>query len=364
LKKHLLILIKAPKIAMLKEQYPSKPQRIVGWIALFAYLISPAYQAIGATLSLGIDNSLISNLPLGEDEETWQLIPGEILVSDERLNSINLIDSNFSLGQSQADEANGSLSMQSIINSFNRLRLDSNGQSDQEATVPILPQVRYSDVDKGVYVFEPTSTRQIKPPNIFLFEANTIKSAISIPKIPKVEVNVGMQKMGLKVPQFDSLLSLIPKKDVTKSIEDVDPNSLLTEFNNVLNQKFGDLKIDIGFSLLPQTIIPTPLDLQDNFLKTSNLIRTDLEVIPALQTEIEERVQRQIEQQYASEKQRAQIAQLLREEQERQQQIESERLERLKERQQEQLERQLEKQQKQKEKLQDYLQKQMERQKK
>lgn len=384
-----------------KQRYCQRKQFSLK-LTLLIYSIFPCYEAVGATLFTNLDNlvKLVSSdwqfeveTFLEQERQNWEEIAEKILVSKpDTSSSLGLLVANSVEDRDRSNAENSPLSIRSVVETFKQLNLKSDLKNAKASTVPRLPQVAYSDIDKGVYVFEPTSTVREQSTNSILFDEDNFVSkasfgqvrsigssgfSIAVPNstpsvgmssLPQPSGGLSMKSVHLSAPSLNAQLSVLPQDRFSTFIGQLSTDANVNNVLNTLNT-FGGLKVNVGFRLFPTVAVPNQLDLRADAIQTSDLIRSNLAMISPLQSQIQQQVSRDVQKSYGrqiniqrSTYERATSRQ--KDYQHRQ----KESLEQRKERQQQQIERHKERQAKLKERfeeqLQDQLQKYKDRQRK
>jgi hypothetical protein len=310
---------------MLMKQFQSKRKQFSLKLVLSIYLIFACERALGATLFTKLDNLVddivTSNLQfeieafLEQERQNWEAIAEKILVSNTKTDStLGLLVANSVEERDRGNVENSPLSIRSIVETFKQLDLETDRKNATPSKVPKLPQVAYRDIDKGVYVFEPTAKVREKATNSILFDRDNFASAGSFGKIgslgisgfsistpnpiasfgtPSVPQPSGARgivaPVQLSAPISNAQLSLLPHNQISTSI-----GSNNTAVNNVLNalNSFGGLKVDVGFRLLPAISVPGELDLNDDTIQKSKLVRSNLAMVSPIQLQVQERIER------------------------------------------------------------------------
>jgi hypothetical protein len=339
----------------LKQHFLTRSRFLVE-ITLLAYAILPCYQTLGATLSFEFYNSLLEvETSLESDRKNWESVAQEIIDIASQVDAADLFITNFyasASDRSQDNENQKSLSIRSLIDTFRQLNLQGSGSTSQPTNIPILPQVEYANIDKGIYAFETTSKPRNRPINSVFFNAD---NQTSFPNRSASKVRSIRQ---LSMPKFDPELSLMPRNNLSTSLEQINVNPAVANVAPTLNG-FGGINVNAGFRALPQVSVPTSMKFSNNFVKNSALVRNDLKLLPSLKTEIQQKVNEQAQLQYEQQQERQRMyREKFIEEQERQRQKLHEDMERRKQQQEQQIQQQLERQRQ----LQQSYQQQMERQ--
>ncbi|MBF2020823.1 MAG: hypothetical protein IGR93_12135 [Hydrococcus sp. C42_A2020_068] len=329
------------------QQDSLKRARSLIKITLLTYFIFPCYQTLGASLSFGFKSSLLFGSllkvenSLEGDRETWESMVEEIVNLTTQVDQVDLIIDNFyASNRSQDNEAQKSLSVSSLIEAFRQLNLEGTKSTSQPASVPILPQVKYADIDKGIYAFESSSQLQKRPTNSVFFNANNQTA------FPKPLGSQVLSIRQLSMPMLDSELALMPKNDLSASLEQMNVNPAVADVAKTINS-FGAINVNNGFRMLPRESVLTSRQFNYNFLKTSTFLGNDLKSLPALKTEIQQKVNEQAQKQYEQQQERQRLyREKFLEEQERQRQKLLEQMKQRKEQQEKQIEQQLERQRK------------------
>jgi hypothetical protein len=310
---------------MLMKQFQSHRKQFSLRLILSIYLIFACERALGATLftkldSL-VDDVVTSNLQfeievfLEQERQNWEKIAEKILVSNTKNDSpLGLLVAN-SIGESDRGNVEKSpLSIRSVVETFKQLDLETDRKNATPSKVPKLPQVAYRDIDKGVYVFEPTTKVKEKANNSILFDRDNFISAGAFGKIGSIGISgfsiatpnplaspgtpSAPQPSGARgiiapvqssAPISNAQLSLLPQNQISSSL-----GSNNTTVNNVLNalNSFGGLKVDVGFRLFPTISVPGELDLNDDVIQKSDLVRSNLAMVSPLQLQVQERIER------------------------------------------------------------------------
>lgn len=369
---------------MLIEKRPCKKQKFLVGITLLTYLIFPCYQSFGATFSSELDSFSLSNLDidneafLEENKKNWQQIARQIIASSNGFGDIDLVAGDLSFDRSSEDATNQSLTVETVVEAFRQIRLGNNLSSDRVSNVPTLPQVSSADVYKGVYDFGNSETESDQPTNTFVFNAPRLYAGS--PNRSSVEgfSNAGFrsvsalgnnstsgrastgspgslislpQSQGMKAlvssfraPSFDAQLAMMPQNNVLGALSRLEENATVGNVLGVLNS-FGQLKVNVDFQTMPKMTMPTPLNLKDDFVKTSDLIGRKVQLTSALQTEVQQQVAQQAQQQLERQQKNQQNHyQRFLAQQKRQEELQKKRLQKQKEQQQKQLERYIERQ--------------------
>ncbi|MGH2415907.1 MAG: hypothetical protein ACRDEA_19905, partial [Microcystaceae cyanobacterium] len=317
----------------------------------------------------------------------------------------------YLLAQSQAQQINTSLSLQSLVNSLRGIKPEGTNPANSRAEVPILPQTGLADIYQGVYAFDPSVensqgsprinstslrtnffTAPLSPPGIgtqglrsFGIQpvnprglinsgGNNFSNSLSLPSPP---ARVGIPKSGigeksiisqLPLPNLNAELAKTPTNDFSALLND--PNSEgLTQLLNLLNS-FGNLKLSVNFPILPQQTLATSATLSDKPFNTSDIVgqkvNFESSLLPQLREqqqqqqqalqELQQQQQEQINQQLEQARQQAEIAQL---QQEKRYKEQLEKLTQQQEERQRQLEDQLEEQLREQKRLQDEFRRQL-----
>jgi hypothetical protein len=382
---------------MLSKKHLSRQRKFWVGITLLTYLVFPCYQTFGATFSPELDSLFLSDLNidneafLEENKKNWQLIVRQIISSSDRFGNIDLDSYALSLDQSQEDGSDQSLSRQSIAQSFRQLKLGSNLSSDRVGDVPTLPQVSSANVYKGVYDFGSSETESNQPTDTFVFNpsgsayrgsserasmggfsnpgfrslgalgfAAPATNGSSSGSLVSLTQSQGVKALvsSFSASSFDAQLSMMPQNNISGALSRLNANDTLGSVLGVLGT-FGQLKINVDFERLPQMSMPTPLNLKDDFVKTSDLIGRNVQLTSSLQAEVQQRVAKQARDQLDRQRklqndQYQRIADL----QKRQEELQREQLERQRERQRQQLERYIERQKRLQEKYRQQMEKQ------
>lgn len=316
---------------MLLKQTYSKQKQFSLRLTLSLYMICACEQALGATLLSRLDN-LVTNLVtsdfqfeievfLEQEQQNWGEIAEKILVSKTDTSSpLGLLVANSVGDRDRSDAEKAPLSIRSVVETFKQLDLEVDRRKNAKPTkVPRLPQVAYGDIDKGVYVFEPTATDKKQSTNTIMFARENFASAASFGKVGSIGISgfsiatlnpvnslgtsslpqasgaIGITPVHLSLPVLNSQLSLLPQNQISTSIGGTNAS-----VNNVLNalNSFGGLKIDRGFRLFPEVFVTSQLDIQDDAIRKSDLVRSDLSMISPLQTKVQERIERETQKSY------------------------------------------------------------------
>jgi hypothetical protein len=378
---------------MLLKQTYSKRRQISLRLTLSIYLIFACERALGATLYTQLDN-LVTNLItsdfqfeieafLEQEQQNWEEIAEKILVSKTNTaSSLGLLVANSVGDRDRSNTEKAPLSIRSVVETFKKLDLETE-RKRAPSKVPVLPQVAYRDIDKGVYVFQPTATVKERSGDVVVFERDNFISAGSLGKlgaigisgfriatpnpiasvgtssVPQTSGGIGITPVHLSAPILNAQLALLPQNQIATFV-----GSANASVNNVLNalNSFGGLKVDVGFRLLPAIAVPSQLDLQDDVIKQSNLVRSDLAMISPLQTQLQARIEQDAKESYGKQQgfQRSMYQQAA-STKAQYRQVQSESLKQLQEQQQRQIERQQERQQRLKEQFQKRIQNQLQR---
>lgn len=316
---------------MLMKQSQSKRKQFSLKLILSIYLIFAGERALGATLftkldSL-VDDVVTSNLQfeieafLEQERQNWEEIAEKILVSNTKTDSpLGLLVANSVGERDRSNVEESPLSIRSIVETFKQLDLETDRKNATPSKVPKLPQVAYRDIDKGVYVFEPTAKVREKATNSILFDRDNFISASSFGKIgslgisgfsiatPNPLASPGISSVPqpsgargiiapvqLSAPISNAQLSLLPHNPISTSL-----GSTNTNVNNVLNalNSFGGLKVDVGFRLFPAISVPGELDLNDDVIQKSDLVRSNLAMVSPIQLQVQERIERDAKKSY------------------------------------------------------------------
>ncbi|MCU0534890.1 MAG: hypothetical protein MUD14_13445 [Hydrococcus sp. Prado102] len=375
---------------MLLKQTHSKRKQLLLKLTLPIYLIFACDRALGATLFTRLDN-LVTNVItsdfqfeieafLEQEKQNWEEIAEKILVSKTNTaSSLGLLVANSVGDRTQSYAEKAPLSIRSVVETFKQLNLETDRKNAKASNVPRLPQVAYRDIDKGVYVFEPTSTVKEQSGNAIVFDQDNFVSAGSFGQVRSIGISgfsiatpnpiaavgtssasqpssgMGITPVHLSAPILNAQLSLLPQNQISSFI-----GSANASINNVLNtlNSFGGLKVERGFRLLPTISVPSQLDLQDDFVQKSNLVRGNVALISPLQTQIQKQVKLDAQKSYGQQQdfQRSMYEQAA-SRQQQYQKMQKESLKKFKEQQQRQIERQQERQEKLKERFQKQLDK-------
>jgi hypothetical protein len=360
----------------IEQNFLKRRNGLVG-IALLTYLLLPCDRSFGATISFGFDRDIFTELAgeaeifLEETVMAWDAIAEELIGSATEVAAMEFAIANRSSNsQEQNNENKNNLSIGVLLDAFAQLKLpgDRERPGNSQSNVPILPQVGYADPNQGVYAFEATTAPRNKPNDSIIFNLNPINSSTSARPNAYRVANFGVASLNvarksgtarglLAAPEpsvktsrtqtFDPTLARTPGNNLASVLDSLDTNLQLASFLSATSS-FGLMDIDVGFVLFPETPIPTPLDLKDDFPKTSKLLRNDLQFTSPLQTKVQRTVRKQSQKQYQQQRSRAQRYQRLwQERQKRQQEAVRRKLARQQEKQEQQLRRQLERERRQ-----------------
>lgn len=372
---------------MLSKQTHSNRKQFSLRLILLIYLIFAGERALGATLFNKLDNLVTlvtSDLQfeveafLEQERQNWEEIAEKILVAKVNTSSpLGLLVANSVGDRAQNHAEKPTLSIRSVVETFKQLDLKTDRKNAKPSKVPKLPQVAYGDIDKGVYVFEPTSTVPKRSSDSIVFDQDNFASAgsfgqvrsigslgfsiatlnsiatVRTSSVPQPSGRIGITSVHLSVPILNAHLSLLPQNQISSSI-----GSANASVNNVLNtlNSFGGLKVDVGFRLLPTISVPSKLDLHDDVIQKSDLVRSNLAIISPLQSQVQKRIEQDAKKSYGKQQgiqrsmyEKAANRQL------KSQQMQKRSIGRLQEQQQQQIERQ----QKRQEKLQEQFQKRL-----
>jgi hypothetical protein len=352
-----LKVLREQKVAMLVKQSCLKRKRFSISLTLFAYLSLPCYQTIGATISLGFNDELITELTLEaetfikEQTENLELAIEEIVASNGQIDEANSILSNLYADQAEDQEVKNPLSIKYIVEAISQLNLEGNQQGDRPINIPILPQVKTADTSQGIYAFEATSNEPKKATNSDLSKNSNVNPTspltssnrqISLTNVAAVAELVN----PLNAPSLDPSLSMMPQNNINSFLATIDANFIVDNAIETMN-RFGGLDIHVNFSLFPEIKISNSIQLKNNFATMSRLIKSDLKVTSDLSAEVQKEIQERVKEESEKQREREEHYQKQSsEQQERQQELARKRREQEQQRQKEQLERYLENQKK------------------
>ena len=200
---------------------------------------------------------------------------------------------------------NNRLSLDSVISSLSRVRLDGKANKIEDIQVRVLEQTTVDRVYDGIYTTPVTSAPQaperlvgnylnltnsnisaVNLPKNYFFNDNSV--SLSIFQVPSLSLtlpnnlaqspdlgSVALQK-GVKLnrvrPQTnsenDSTLQLWPRSPFKMEVSGDADNALSIFFKETEN--YGSMDIDVNFAMMPKNILVTTLDLQVDWVNSGD----------------------------------------------------------------------------------------------
>ncbi len=310
-------------------------------ITLLTPFLFPAYKMLGASITLGNNDSFsyetniertLSKLNTG--------LPSQGLLPDLLIDN-NGANLNAKLSSSRLNRVSqSSLSVQSVVEALAQLKFEGKGSKNNKPNVPILPQIGYSDVLKGVYDFSPpnsTSNQPVASDRIVFrnnqFELTPVSSGLygrsddtavrptgpqvygivpytnqsTLPKpeqasasgkveFPTLNNSLVIRTPTPSAPIFASAMPIYPRTELSLSLqgtENTDEDADATNTNDL--DSFGALEVTVNYRLLPEQILLTPLNLRDDPIFNNNLIRTNLAFTPITQSPLQQQLQQAVQ---------------------------------------------------------------------
>ena len=240
---------------------------------------------------------------LGGDLIDWQNAGTTALSKQVPLDNLLLVLEITPLSPVFAE--NKRLSLDSVISSLSRVRLDGKANKIEDIKVRVLEQTTLDRIYEGIYTTPVTSAPRAPERLVgnYLNFTNSDISAVNLPKnyffndnsvglpifqVPSLSLtlpnnlaqspnlgSVALQK-GVKLnrvtPQTnsenDSTLQLWPRSPFKMEVSGNIDNALSVFFKETEN--YGSMDIDVNFAMMPKNILVTTLDLQVDWVNSGN----------------------------------------------------------------------------------------------
>ncbi|GBF81885.1 hypothetical protein [Aphanothece sacrum] len=239
----------------------------LGFLNLFPIItLAGTFQAGGSDVT-GFEPILANDFFRSDDLSTSNLV-SQLIVTEQQFTALN--ETYFEVAQvTQPSANNSSISIQSVISSFGRLKLDARANNKEVKAVPVLPQTELSNVYQGIYDFGNTTSEDLSQPlDSGIIAPPPVSYRVSQPR------TVGTRTIGVASPSPETIESLsLPRfggaLPVIAGTQASGPTALrqanLPSARRTQATNWGDSQVDIFFASLPKDEVG---DI-DTFLRTA-----------------------------------------------------------------------------------------------